>query len=235
MKWLLASLFIVSALLLPATASADDGNEDDGLTLRVTGDLYIRRHRLPADVVIDGNATVDGTITNRSTVINGTAIVNGTVRTKSSVVSGTLDLRSGASLKASPLDSDLIRADGVTVTGAIEQRDGVEIPAGVLAALTVYFWVAMTFAVVVPASPLWRSAAVSLTVLLTRVATGEPSNALIGTIAFWVIVPMSRSSPIVTWSASRWVWACCSLSCPPSGSWLIVAGQPIGKLHNPAP
>ena len=35
------------------------------------------------------------------------------------------------------------------VTGAIEQRDGIEIPSGVLAALSIYFWLAMTLTVIV--------------------------------------------------------------------------------------
>ena len=80
MKWFLASLFIVFALLLPAIASADDGKEDNGLTLRVTGDVTVAKgETVGAVVVIDGNATIDGTVTDSLTVINGTAIVTGTV------------------------------------------------------------------------------------------------------------------------------------------------------------
>src|SRR6476646_8616374 len=105
MKWLLASIVIVFALLIPVTASADDGNkQDNGLTLRVTGDLYIPQSEIVGTVVVvDGNVTVDGTITKDTTVI-----------------SGTLDLRSGAQLQhVNLIDSELVRADGVMVSGAI--------------------------------------------------------------------------------------------------------------------
>jgi cytoskeletal protein CcmA (bactofilin family) len=190
MKWLLASVFIVFALLLPATASADDGRDDKGFTLRITGDVTVAKgETVGAVVVIDGTATIDGTVTDTLFVINGTAIINGTVQNDVTVISGTLDLRSGARVESVNLfDSNLIRADGVTVTGAIEQSDGFEVPAGVLAALSVYFWVAMTLAVVV-AGIVFAAIGGRQLNEATRVFTGQPSNALIGTIAFWVVVP----------------------------------------------
>src|SRR5436190_16851714 len=93
MKWFLASLLIVFALVLPATASADDGKEEKGLMLRVTGDVTIAKDQtVGAVVVIDGTATIDGTVTDSLTVINGTAIINGTVREDVTVIAGTLDL-----------------------------------------------------------------------------------------------------------------------------------------------
>lgn len=200
MKWLLASLVIVFALLIPTVASADDGNkQDNGLTLRVTGDLYIPQSEIVGTVVVvDGNVTVDGTITESLTVISGNAIVNGTVKKDTTVISGTLDLRSGAQLQhVNLIDSDLVRADGVTVSGAIDQRDGVEIPAGVLAALSVYFWLAMTFTVVVSGLVFAAIGGRQLNEA-TRVATGQPSNALIGTIAFWVVVPVIAVGAMLT-------------------------------------
>ena len=62
MKWLLASIVIVFALLIPATASADDGKQDNGLMMRITGDVTIAKDQtVGAVVVIDGTATIDGT------------------------------------------------------------------------------------------------------------------------------------------------------------------------------
>jgi hypothetical protein len=199
MKWLLASMLIVFALLLPATASADDGKEDRGLMLRITGDVTIARDQtVGAVVVIDGTATIHGTVTDTLFVINGTAVINGTVKDDITVISGTLDLRSGAQVEhINLIDSDLVRADGVIVTGAIDQRDGVEIPAGVLAALSVYFWVAMTLAVVVAGLAFAAIGGRQLNDA-ARVATGQPSNALIGTIAFWVAVPVLAVVSILT-------------------------------------
>jgi cytoskeletal protein CcmA (bactofilin family) len=191
MKWFLASFLIVFALLLPATASADDGKEDRGLTLRVTGDVTVAKgDTVGAVVVIDGTATIDGTVTDSLTVINGTAIVTGTVRSDLTVIAGTLDLRTGAQVQdVNLIDSDLVRADGVIVTGAIESRDGFEIPSGVLAALSIYFWIAMTLTVVVAGLAFAAIGSRQLNEA-TRVMTGEPSNSFIGGVFLWVVLPI---------------------------------------------
>lgn len=191
MKWLLASVFIVFALLLPATASADDGKDHDGFTLRITGDVTVAKDETAgAVVVIDGTATIDGTVTESLVVINGTAIINGTVREDVTVISGTLDLRNGAQVNSINLfDSDLIRADGVTVSGAIEQHNGIEVPAGFLAALSIYFWIAMTLTIVVAGLAFAAIGGRQLNDA-AHAFVGEPSNTLIGTIAFCVAVPV---------------------------------------------
>jgi hypothetical protein len=192
MKWFLASFLVVIALLLPASASADDGKEDtNGVMLRVTGDVTVAKgETIGAIVVIDGNATIDGTVTDSLTVIKGTAIVTGTVHSDLTVISGTLDLRTGAQVQdVNLIDSELIRADGVVVTGAIEQRDGFEIPSGVLAALSIYFWVAMTLTVVVAGLAFAAIGSRQLNEA-AHVMTGEPSNSFIGSVFLWVVVPI---------------------------------------------
>src|SRR3954468_14901518 len=232
MKWLLASVFIVFALLLPATASADDGKEDKGLTLRITGDVTIAKgETVGAVVVIDGIANIDGTVTDSLVVINGTAIINGTVQNDVTVISGTLDLRSGAHVDGVHLfDSDFIRADGVTVTGAIDQRDGVEVPAGLLAALSVYVWVAMTLAVVVAGLAFAAIGGRQLNEA-AHVFTGELSNTLIGAISFWVAVPVLAVVAIMTVVGIPLGLAVLLVVLP--GVWFlgyIVAGAALGKL-----
>jgi len=232
MKWLLASIVIVFALLIPATASADDGKQDNGLMMRITGDVTIAKDQtVGAVVVIDGTATIDGTITDSLVVINGTAIVNGTVQGNATVISGTLDLRTGASVDSVNLiSSDLIRADGVTVSGAIDQRDGIEVPAGLLAALSVYFWVAMTLAVVVAGLAFAAIGGRQLNEA-TRVATGQPSNALIGAIAFWVVVPVLAVGAMLTLVGIPLGLGILLFVLPTA--WFlgyIVAGAAVGKL-----
>lgn len=233
MKWLLASLLVVAALVLPATASADDGkNDTNGFTLRVTGDLHIPPSEIVgAVVVIDGNVTVDGTVTDSLTVISGNAIINGTVKGDTTVISGTLDLRSGAQLEGINLiDSDFLRADGVTVVGAIDQRDGFEIPAGVLAALSVYFWVAMTFTVVVSGLVFATIGGRQLNEAV-RVSTAQPSNTLIGTVAFWLVVPALAVGAMLTLVGIPLGLGVLLFVLP--AVWFlgyIVAGSAIGKL-----
>jgi hypothetical protein len=191
MKWFLASVFVVLALLIPSTAFADDGKDDKGFTMRITGDLTVAKgETVGTVVVIDGTATIDGTITDSLVVIDGTAVVTGSVQGDVTVISGTLDLRSGARVDNLHLiSSDFLRADGVTVTGAIDQSDGIEVPAAFLAALSVYFWAAMTFAIVVSGIVF---AAVGHRQLneAARLFTGEPSNTLIGAVSFWIGVPI---------------------------------------------
>jgi cytoskeletal protein CcmA (bactofilin family) len=232
MKWLLASVFIVFALLLPATASADDGKEDNGLTLRITGDVTIARDQtVGAVVVIDGTATIDGTVTNSLVVINGTAIINGTVQDDVTVISGTLDLRSGAHVEGLHLfDSQLIRADGVIVSGAIEQSDGIEVPAGFLAALSIYFWVAMTLTLVVAGLAFAAIGGRQLNEA-SRLFTGEPTNTLIGAVSFWVIAPLLAVAAILTLVGIPLGLGMLVIVLP--AAWFlgyIVAGAWLGKL-----
>jgi hypothetical protein len=200
MKWLLASIVIVFALIIPTIASADDGKEDtNGVMLRVTGDVTVAKgETIGAIVVIDGNATIDGTVTDSLTVIKGTAVVSGTVHSDLTVISGTLELRSGAHVDSVNLiSSDFIRADGVTITGPIDQRDGIEVPAGFLAALSVYFWVAMTLTVIVAGLTFAAIGGRQLNEA-SRLFTGEPSNTLIGAVSFWVIAPLLAVAAILT-------------------------------------
>ena len=233
MKWLLASIVIVFALLIPATASADDGKqEDNGLMMRITGDVTIARDQtVGAVVVIDGTATIDGTVTDSLVVINGTAIVNGTVQDDITVISGTLDLRSGAHVASVNLiSSDLIRADGVTVAGAIDQRDGIEVPAGLLAALSIYVWVAMTLAVVVAGLAFAAIGGRQLNEA-SRLFTGEPSATLIGAVSFWVIAPLLAFAAILTLVGIPLGLAVLVFVLPVA--WFlgfIVAGAALGKL-----
>jgi hypothetical protein len=190
MKWFLAPIVLL-ALLFPSVASADDGREGEGLLMRVTGDVTIARDQVVSNVlVIDGTVTVDGTVEDSLTVISGTAVVNGTVRGELTVISGTLNLNTGAQVnELNLISSDLVRADGITVTGAISQHDGIEVPTGLIAALSVYFWAAMTLAVVA-AGIVFAGIAGRQLNEASQTVTGDPLNALLGTAFVWVGVPI---------------------------------------------
>ena len=191
MKWFLASCLVVLALLLPATASADDGREGEGLILRVTGDITVAKDQTVGSlVVIDGNATVDGTVKDSLTVISGTAVVNGLVGKDVIVVSGTLDLRTGSEVRDIHLiKSNLLRADGVSVTGKITDRDGFEVPSGFMAALSIYFWVALTVAAIV-AGVVFAAVGGRQLNEAAHAMTEEPANSFVGAVCLWIGVPL---------------------------------------------
>jgi hypothetical protein len=191
MKWLLASLVLLAVLFTPAVASADDGRKGDGVLMRITGDVTVAKDQVVSNVVvIDGTVTVDGTVQESLTVISGTAIVNGSVHGDITVISGTLDLRSGAQVASLNLiDSDLVRADGVTVTGAISQHDGIEVPTGLIAALSVYFWLALT-ATIIAAGLVFAGIGGRQLNGAAQVMTGDPLNALLGGVFLWIGLPI---------------------------------------------
>lgn len=198
MKWLLAPIVLL-ALFFPSVASADDGREGEGLLMRVTGDVTIARDQVVSNVlVIDGTVTVDGTVADSLTVISGTAVVNGTVRGELTVFSGALNLNTGAQVnRLNLISSDFMRADGVTVSGAISEHDGIEVPTGLIAALSVYFWAAMTLAVVA-AGLVFAGIAGRQLNEASHTMTGDPLNALLGSAFLWIGVPLVAVLALLT-------------------------------------
>src|SRR5687767_4465317 len=76
-----------------AVAHAQTPGDREGVTLRIRGDITIGEGEIEGVVVvIDGNATVDGTVTEALIVIKGNATVRGRVDGRIVVIDGTLRL-----------------------------------------------------------------------------------------------------------------------------------------------
>jgi cytoskeletal protein CcmA (bactofilin family) len=180
----------------PTVAHAQ--GDDDSFILRVNGDVEVATGETVGTViVVDGNVTVDGTISDSLVVIDGTAAVNGRVEGDITVISGDLDLRSGSTVNNVHLiRSDLLQADGATITGDVNERENVFFR-GAWAVFSILAWFAFTIAVVVAGLVFaavggrqLRTASLSL--------TEEPGNSILASVILWVAVPLAAGLIIAT-------------------------------------
>ena len=183
--------------LLPMAVDAEDGDER-GFLLRIDGDVTIGSDEIAGSVVvINGNATIDGTVRNTLVVIEGTATVRGTVEGDITVISGDLDLRSGSTVKDVHLvRSDLTQAGGATITGDLNRRQNF-VFRGFGAVFSILFWFGMTIALI--AAGLFF-AAVGGRQLKTasRALTQEVGYSILGAVIVWVGVPIAAVLIMIT-------------------------------------
>jgi hypothetical protein len=199
MKLLMGLLAGVMLALLPAAASAQTPSGDDGVILRVRGDVTIPRGETVATViVIDGNLTIEGTVRDLALVIEGNADVRGNVQGDLTVISGDIQLGSAAVVKnVNSIRGDFERAQGATVTGDVNERDNFGAfwaAAGIFSAL---LWLALTIVVIV-ADVLFALIGGRQLNTATDVMTGEPVNAILGAVFFWVGVPLLAILAMIT-------------------------------------
>jgi hypothetical protein len=150
----LVILFVMIALLWPVAALAQDSSditEDDDILMRINGPLTIAAGDLvDVLVVINDNATVDGTVDKLVMVINGTATINGTVDGDLVVVSGDLVLGPSAVVDDVHLyDSTITRDPAATVRGDISEDAELNWSWWGSAIFTLWIWVGMTIVVLV--------------------------------------------------------------------------------------
>ena len=123
-------LLAVVALALGLTGAVLAADEDLPHTGRVVfvagGDIEIGAdEQADAVIVINGDARISGTV-NSLVVVEGTATATGATIEGAAIVNGTLDLRAGTSVLGDigRLSSDVIRADGVTIGGSVNDLAG---------------------------------------------------------------------------------------------------------------
>jgi hypothetical protein len=199
MKLLITAFIACLLALSPAAAFADDGKNDEGFLLRVRGDVTIPAgETIGSVVVIDGNATIAGTVKNSVTVIKGDALITGSVAGNLTVISGSIDLRAGSTVKnVHAIRSDLTQANGATVTGSINRRDNFQFPAGIAAALSILFWASMTLAVLV-AGLVFAAVGGRQLKEAAGAMIGDAVNTIIGMVFLWVAVPMLAVAAMLT-------------------------------------
>jgi cytoskeletal protein CcmA (bactofilin family) len=183
--------------LLPMAVYAQDGDER-GFLLRFDGDVTIARDEVAGSVVvINGDATIDGTVKDTLIVIEGTAIVRGSVEGDVTVVSGDLDLRSGATVKNVHLvRSDLTQASGATITGDLNRRENFAFR-GFGAVFSILIWVGMTIAVVA-AGILFAAVGGRQLKTASLALTQEVGQSILGAVIVWVGVPVAAVLIIIT-------------------------------------
>ncbi len=152
MRWrLLLSLLVITLLMFPGVALAQGSGSTDDLLLRVNGPVTVNAtEEVGTVVVISDNAVINGIVRQDLIVINGDATVTGTIEGSVTIYRGTLDLR-GASRVAGDVNlvnSTLTRATGTTVEGAVN-HSSFDWSAWEFFAFSVYLWIAGTIAIVV--------------------------------------------------------------------------------------
>jgi hypothetical protein len=197
----LAMLVIAFALAaLPASAAAQSPEgEDEGFIMRVDGDVVIGAdERVNTVVVINGDLTLQGTVTDFVLVIEGNALVSGTVDGDLTVISGDIELTSTAVVdNVNSVRGDFVRAQGATVTGDIHERDNFRFIWGIAGLFSILFWLGMTVAMIVAALVFAHFGARQLTNAATTM-TGDLVNAIIGTVVLWVGGPLLAFLAFIT-------------------------------------
>ncbi len=151
MKRLLGALWLAFAgivLLAGIAVAQETGNtdDDDSFLFRVNGSAVIAEDEtVSAALIINGDVTVNGNVTDSLVVVNGTATINGSVGEDVTVVRGDLVLNAGAQVDDVMLVNSSITQDpGATVTGDIEKRSEGDFSLGRGAAVfSILFWLGM--------------------------------------------------------------------------------------------
>lgn len=199
MKWLTAALAGLVFAFLPVLAFADDGNQPDDLLIRIGADVRIAPgEKAGSLIVIDGDAIIEGEVERTVFVVNGNATISGKVNGDLTVIRGDINLLPPAQLKnVNAIRGDLNRAQGVTITGDINERDGFGMPAAVIAVFSILFWAGMSVAVV--AAGLIFAAIGGRQLTQAAVAmTRDAVSAIIGVVFVWVALPVIAGAAMVT-------------------------------------
>lgn len=118
-RWL--TVAALAALLLAPSAAFAQADDADSVLVRVNGDV-VTDEDLNVLVVVEGDARFGGSA-EVMVMVNGTATLTGASVETLVVVNGTANLESGTTVRGDVLlfDSDLNRAQGVTVGGDINR------------------------------------------------------------------------------------------------------------------
>jgi hypothetical protein len=198
---LLLLLTVLGLAFLPTGAAAQDGDEEDeGFLLSANNPLTIGAdQRIGTAVVINDDATVDGTVTGALVVINGNATVSGTVEEDVTVINGDLDLADGSTINdAFMVNGDVTQAAGATVTGDIEEREDLGFQWGLAGSIASFlFWLATTVVILVAGLLFAAVGGLQLSVSAGNI-TRRIGPTLLTTVILWIGVPLLAVVAFVT-------------------------------------
>jgi cytoskeletal protein CcmA (bactofilin family) len=129
-RWLIASAAIgvaLVALLAPAAlaqSSGADAASSGNAFVVLTGRLDVRSGDTFDDaVILDGDATIDGTVTRTVMAFNGDVTVSGTVGQDVVAINGRVTVKNGATVDGNVISSKApLIAPGATVNGDVNQQ-----------------------------------------------------------------------------------------------------------------
>ena len=180
--------FVALLALMPAAASADDGN-NNGFILRARGTFTLPTgESIGSAVVIKGDAVIAGTVDHSLVVIDGSALIGGQVKGNLTVIKGDVTLESGSHVKrVNIVNGHVNREAGSLVDHGINQR---HLGFGFLSAIFFWIlWLGMTATVIIGGLVFAAIAGRQLS-LSTRVLTGELAFSILGAVVVWIGLPV---------------------------------------------
>lgn len=174
-------------------------DEANSFVFKVKGDLAVPAgDTIQNAMVIKGNATIAGTVEQNLFVVKGDVVVSGTVTDSVTVIRGTLTLENGSTVgDVTLIDSTLVRADGATVTGSVDDR-GYDFSFGRgFAIFSALWWIGMTILALVAAAIFgWLGRAQ----LYGSVGTlqSEFVKSLLTTVVMWILLPLGAALILFT-------------------------------------
>lgn len=172
-----------------AMAATDDRGGD--VMMRFNGPVHVGANEVPtAAIVVNGDITVDGAVREQLLVVNGNATVRGRVDGEATVINGHLNLADGAAVNnVSLVNSDIARAPGAVVSGAVHQRQRAWSTASGPAAAAL-FWLSITLSLV-GAGMLFALLGKRTLLRSADVLTSRPGASIIATFAVWIGIPVA--------------------------------------------
>jgi hypothetical protein len=189
------------AALIPTQAFAqEDGRRDEGVLIRIDGDVRVEEGETVSNVVvINGDANIDGTVRDTLFVINGNAFVGDTGRVDGDInmIRSDLSLAGGSRVEdVMLLNSDLDREDGSVVSGEITRQNNIRW--GFLgSAFWIYLWLSMTVAVVLAALIFAAVGGRQLTAAADAL-TSDAAMSILAAVIVWVGGPILAVIAFVT-------------------------------------
>lgn len=123
---LIAAVALAMGLTGSVLAADGDLPQTGRVVFVLGGDIEVGAdEQADAVIVIDGDATISGTV-NSLVVVDGTATATGATIEGAAIVNGTLDLRDGTAVLGDigQLSSVVLRADGVRIGGSVNDLAG---------------------------------------------------------------------------------------------------------------
>lgn len=218
---LVGALLLLLVVAAPALAADPTLPQTGRVLISIEGDLTVPAgDQADAVIVIEGNASIAGTV-NAVTVVNGTATLTGATVQTLTVVDGTAVLAAGTTVLGDVLQFNSIveRAEGVTVGGAVrplaDDLAGLAVFLGFAALL---FWVGVILATLVAGLALAALAARQVRTAETIISR-EPVKAFLAGLAMIVLpfiafvllaltivgLPLALSLLLIAWPALAFV------------------------------
>lgn len=185
-----ALLTILFSVLLAGPAAAQGNADDEGVLLRVNGDVVVQAGETHGVVVVvDGNLDFDGTATT-IVVVNGTANLNGATLTTLVVVSGRANLGPGTTVTGDVrlVDSPLTQDSTAIVEGSISKGADSDFFNGfwIVGLLFMIGWAVL----VVLGGLLLAAIAPDLARRAGRTITSDLGPTILAALLVWIVIPI---------------------------------------------